>query len=89
MSEKLASDDIRVLSHKLQISVIKSLLQPMLRRGNVMRSPRRDLEGSFVFPWRTMAENYHLKDTRKGKKTEKLSKLKTRTGKLEMRRPVC
>ena len=30
MSEKLAHNNVRVLSYKLQVSMVKSLLQPML-----------------------------------------------------------
>lgn len=77
MSEKLSDDNLRVFSNKIQISMVKSLLEPMLRprgrggRGFRMRSSAtlRHLERPLVFARGTMAENYHLKQKKKRKRS--------------------
>ena len=83
MSEKLSDDNFRVFSNKLQISMVKSLLEPMLRpRGRGGRGFRvrtsatlRHLERPLVFARGTMAKNYHLKQ----KKREKEVRAKGKT----------
>ena len=82
MSEKLSDDNFRVFSNKIQISMVKSLLEPMLRprgrggRGFRMRSSAtlRHLERPLVFARGTMAENYHLKQKKRKKKLEPKAK---------------
>ena len=82
MSEKLSDDNLRVFSNKLQISMVKSLLEPMLRprgrggRGFRVRSSAtlRHLERPLVFARGTMAENYHLKQKKRKKKLEPKAK---------------
>ena len=82
MSEKLSDDNLRVFSNKIQISMVKSLLEPMLRprgrggRGFRMRSSAtlRHLERPLVFARGTMAENYHLKQKKGKKKLEPKAK---------------
>ena len=82
MSEKLSDDNFMVFSNKIQISMVKSLLEPMLRprgrggRGFRMRSSAtlRHLERPLVFARGTMAENYHLKQKKRKKKLEPKAK---------------
>ena len=82
MSEKLSDDNFMVFSNKIQISMVKSLLEPMLRprgrggRGFRMRSSAtlRHLERPLVFARGTMAENYHLKQKKGKKKLEPKAK---------------
>ena len=82
MSEKLSDDNLRVFSNKIQISMVKSLLEPMLRprgrggRGFRVRSSAtlRHLERPLVFARGTMAENYHLKQKKEKKKLEPKAK---------------
>lgn len=65
MAEKLANDEVRVLADKLQISVIEALLEPVLRPGLGRGSFGGHLERPFIFPRRTVAENYHLRKRKK------------------------
>ena len=82
MSEKLSDDNFRIFSNKIQISMVKSLLEPMLRprrrggRGFRVRSSAtlRHLERPLVFARGTMAENYHLKQKKGKKKLEPKAK---------------